>query len=78
MKKTVLGYSAKGVYVEVENSFASVTFDLNTTTKECIEVDLYGNDVFEAETEFIALWGSYKLSQSEIESLTEAFNFLVD
>lgn len=68
MKTTVLGYSANGVYVEVENSFASVVFDFNTTTKECMEVfRLVG--ITDCD---------YILSQSEIESLTEAFNFLVD
>lgn len=67
MKTTVLGYSTNGVYVEVENSFASVVFDFNTTTKECKEVWIANFDEC-----------SYRLSQSEIESLTEAFNFLVD
>lgn len=71
MKTTVLGYSTNGVYVEVENSFASVVFDFNTTTKECVEVDLteWVGKEFDSCT--------YQLSQSEIESLTEAFNLLV-
>lgn len=78
MKTTVLGYSANGVYVEVENSFASVVFDLNTTTKECVEVSKDDTLVFESEMFFIEFGDSYILSKSEIESLTEAFNFLVD
>lgn len=68
MKTTVLGYSKNGVYVEVENSFASVVFDFNTTTRECEETFRV---VGISDCDYI-------LSQSEIESLTEAFNFLVD
>lgn len=68
MKTTVLGYSKNGVYVEVENSFASVVFDFNTTTHECKEVESVNIiDTYE-----------YILSRSEIELLTEAFKFLVD
>lgn len=70
MKTTVLGYSKNGVHVEVENSFASVVFDFNTTTHECEESDYPWWKLDDICT--------YQLSKCEIESLAEAFNFLVD
>ena len=65
MKTTVLGYSKTGVYVEVENIFASVVFDFNTTDNSCVECDDWFID-----------YCNYTLSDNEKEVLTEAFNSL--
>lgn len=58
MKTIVLGYSKTGVYVEVENTYASMIVDLNTTTGECIES--YDYSVEDCD---------YELSSSEHESV---------